>query len=217
MNRRLPRIGLLVVLLVTMVGTLQGGGASFHLIQAQENPCDFYSTVDFEGQLSDPNRPASESREDFQIISAFTTLGGPNQPGAKALLDIEINPGGVLAIYSLEPTIIRIDGGSSAILTVCEGSSVMVQKAGEDEPHSVDSSNDGEPLEPGSAIFVEFGNLYYLTGLGNSEATPSGSLQQLDYELANNELPGANQPNQKVKITSGTGISYMLCGGAGCS
>ena len=216
MNQRLPRLALLVVLLVTMVGVFRiGTPAPADGVRAQDTPI-----------ACGPWKPYPEATpipdSGFEVTRTYeiTEESNSNLEFAKALTEITLFQGGELSVVSDESAILAIDTGLVK-LTVCgAGTQVGIQLPGETRPTQF-GPPEGQTeasieLPANSALFIDPDDPYFLTGLADGEATPSASVQQLDLELSSNALPAAQSGEGGSKIRVVTGISRKLCSGAGC-
>ena len=194
MNRRLPRILLLVVLLLSMVGVFKGGVPSVQPVMAQEDCTPYPSTAEqAESMLSE-----EPQGEDFQILSEYVTPDPPNADEnlTKNLTIVSVTDGVGITFVSQQTSIILVDEGFVE-LHVCSGD-VFVQEGPNSAPHPVDGGF--AKLEAGAAVFVDAGDEYYLIS-PPSDATPSTSIQQLDYELSNDVLPDPNLATPAAQLT----------------
>lgn len=223
MNRRLPQLAILVVLLVSMVGVFQGGTPTPRGVAlAQEakkptvcGPWKPYADIEGEGTT-----PGTEAGFEVDRTYMMSELSNSDREDPKSLTEITLFKDGELSVPSEESAIIAVDSGLVQ-LTVCgEGTQVGIQLPGENEPTPFGPA-DGETeasieLPANSAVFIDPDDPYFLTGLADGEGTPTAAVQQLDFEFSSNALPGVQSGEGGSKIKVVTGISRKLCSGGGC-
>lgn len=211
MNRRIPRLALFVVLLVSMLGIFAGGGGvpSFDRVMAQDSCGKTASTSDATPEAIDPNSATGQPGEDFDIVYSAVTTQDTNDPNSapKSLTQLLLHFGTDFIAYSDDDTILHVDEGN-LLLNVCgdpETSKVVVLhgKTGEFDTITSESAPD-TPLEAGDIIFIDAQDAYYLTAVEQSGST----VQQLDYELSTEALPTAQSSGTTVTVASGARVQF---------
>jgi hypothetical protein len=214
MNQRLPRLMLLVVLLVTMVGVFRGGTPDpADRVLAQDatvcGPWMPYEAIAESEATPGPNAGFEITRT-YEMVEASNS----NLEDAKALTEITLFKDGQLAVVSDESFFIAVDSGLVE-LTVCgEQTQIGIQLPNMEAPESFGPGT--YELPPNSAVFIDPDDPYFLTGLSDGEAPPSAGVQQLDFELSSNELPGAQAGDGGSKLRIVSGILRKVCSGGGC-
>lgn len=217
MNRTSPRLALLLVLLLSMLGILQvGQGTPANLVLAQAIECGPW--VPFEEADAEPEAMSTPTDNDaFEIINSFITTeqSNSNLDAPKSLTELILFDDGELSILSEQSSIIRVDAGFVE-LTVCGDSQVAYQLDGEREIELVGEGTYEIPAN--SAIFIDPEDAYYITS-HSERVEPAANVQLLDFEVASNELPSTLQPRSgsQLSVVSGSQLRYRgLCGGGGC-
>lgn len=214
MNRLISRIALLVVLLVSMLAVgPAGGGVPSPNVRAQAEACGTWRSLDEAQAQVEARGETPVANAGYEILSSFemSEQSNSNLDFPKTLTQILLFDGSDVAVIDPEGSILRIDSGSVQLF-VCGDSEVGVQQPGSNEPEQVGA---GEYLvSSGSAIFVDAEDSYYLVGLAD-EATPSASMQTLDFEVVNAIAPNTIQP-AGARITIGGSKSRIICSGGSC-
>lgn len=219
MNYRIPRLALLVVLLVSMVGVFHGSGAIPRFVLAQNDPCENLKGLhdSEETPLADVGVGSTDAQGENYIVESVFQVSDNGDPSiAQTLIQLSLYQNGEVSVFPNGTAIIRVDSGSVVLQNCSDGKVMSVQLPGSPELVSVEPGQSQE-VEQGGAILVNTGDIYYVTDKteGDVEASPAAAIQQLSNNLAVDTLPAA-QPSVGSRLSIGIVQPFKLCSKGGC-
>lgn len=214
MNRRIPRVALLVVMLLSMLVVFQGAGnTTTGLAQDEPSSCDFYFAGESVTEQSIPAPGTTDESGSFQVDSVFQAPKDEDLPFGQTLIQFTLFADGEVSLLSPGNSIIRVDSSEVTVWNCGETTIAILNPDG----------STAEAVEPGQhgvigtdhAIIVGPKDIYYLTQ-GNAdelEGTPVAGIQQLSNDLSVDAL--TIQPGSS-KVSSSSVKPAKLCSKGSC-
>jgi hypothetical protein len=213
MNRRLPRITLLVIWLVSMLVVSQGGGISPGLVRAEGESCGLYQSGEEITETDIPPVGTPDETGSFQVDSVYEAPKDDDLPFGQTLIQLTLFPEGEVSVLSNGNSIIRVDS-NEVTLWNCGETDIDILSPGSNEPVPVKPGEHGA-IQAGQAIIVDGQDVFYLSQ-GNADAlsTPSGAVQQLSNDLSTDAMSTLQDGGSKLSVA--VAKPAKVCSGGGC-